>query len=360
VLQTLHALCNDTGDDAGTKKSESTVVVTDELAQLLRQMKFDDLWDELSKCLKVVQVLEGVRTFEETEHKVSEDLDINEDGSAEDGPSTKKKLRNSAAGLLARFLPSMEAFFIANAYATRTSSDTTKKSTITDSEITIESMVGGHRMLEFLSTHRVLVNALIRNNFSLLEKGFRALVLVPRCRVLLDFDVKRQWFKSQVRRLRQQASRRHGSLRLQIRRKSVFEDAYHQLQPRNADEMRGRLHVTFRNEEGVDAGGLSREFFAILAKEMFNPNYALFTSTEDGCTFQPNPNSMINPDHLSYFRFVGRVVGKAVADGYLLDAHFTRSLYKHMLGMQPTHHDMEAIDPDYYRNLKTILEYNLI
>jgi len=67
----------------------------------------------------------------------------------------------------------------------------------------------------------------------------------------------------------------------------------------------------------------------------------------------------INPDHLSYFRFVGRIVGKAVADGFLLDAHFTRSLYKHMLGMEPTHHDMEAIDPDYYRNLKTILEYNL-
>uniref|UniRef100_A0A8J9SSC5 HECT-type E3 ubiquitin transferase n=1 Tax=Phaeodactylum tricornutum TaxID=2850 RepID=A0A8J9SSC5_PHATR len=175
----------------------------------------------------------------------------------------------------------------------------------------------------------------------------------------MDFDVKRQWFKTQMRRLRQQASRRHGSLRLQIRRKYVFEDAYHQLRLRNADEMRGRLQITFRNEEGVDAGGLSREFFAILAKEIFNPNYALFTSTEDGCTFQPNPNSSINPDHLSYFRFVGRIVGKAVSDGYLLDAHFTRSLYKHMLGLKPTHHDMEAIDPDYYKNLKTILEYNL-
>jgi len=123
--------------------------------------------------------------------------------------------------------------------------------------------------------------------------------------------------------------------------------------------MRGRLHITFRNEAGVDAGGLSREFFGILAKEIFNPDYALFTSTEDGCTFQPNPNSSINPDHLSYFRFVGRIVGKAVADGFLLDAHFTRSLYKHMLGLKPTHHDMEAIDPDYYRNLKTILEYSL-
>jgi E3 ubiquitin-protein ligase HUWE1 len=67
---------------------------------------------------------------------------------------------------------------------------------------------------------------------------------------------------------------------------------------------------------------------------MFNPNYALFMSTEDGCTFQPNPNSSINPDDLRYFKFVGRIVGKAVVDGFLLDAHFTRSLYKHMLGVK--------------------------
>jgi E3 ubiquitin-protein ligase HUWE1 len=360
VLQTLHALCNDNTEDQPMKKNENSVVVTEELVHLLRQMKFDDLWDELSTCLKVVQILEGVRTFEEEEQKDSEELEANDDGSTEDAAGKKKKLRNSAAGLLARFLPSIEAFFIANACSTRPSDSANKGSDATESEVTLESLVGGDRVLEFVSAHRVLINALIRNNSSLLDKGFRALVQIPRCRVLLDFDVKRQWFKAQVRRLRQHASRRHGSLRLSIRRKSVFEDAYHQLQPRNADEMRGRLHVTFRNEEGVDAGGLSREFFSILAKEIFNPNYALFTSTEDGCTFQPNPNSMINPDHLSYFRFVGRVVGKAVADGYLLDAHFTRSLYKHMLGIQPTHHDMEAIDPDYYRNLKTILEYNLL
>lgn len=92
---------------------------------------------------------------------------------------------------------------------------------------------------------------------------------------------------------------------------------------------------------------------------MFNPNYALFMSTEDGCTFQPNPNSSINPDDLRYFKFVGRIVGKAVVDGFLLDAHFTRSLYKHMLGLKPTHKDMEAIDPDYYKNLQLILEHNL-
>lgn len=43
-----------------------------------------------------------------------------------------------------------------------------------------------------------------------------------------------------------------------------------------------------------------------------------------GVTFQPNPLSYVNKDHLDYFRFVGRIIGKAVCDGHLLDAHFTR------------------------------------
>jgi E3 ubiquitin-protein ligase HUWE1 len=357
VLQTLQALCADIPDGSSSKK-DSSVVVTDELVHILRQIEFDDLWNELNLCLKVVQVLEGVKDANEKENETGlENTDRNddEDGSIDENAAQTKKLRNSAAGLLTRFLPSIEAFFVANASATRVVGEDFADG----AAISLENLVDGKRLLDFVSGNRVLLNALIRNNSGLLDKGLRALVQTPRCRAFLDFDVKRQWFKTQMRRLRQQASRRHGSLRLQIRRKYVFEDAYHQLRLRNADEMRGRLQITFRNEEGVDAGGLSREFFAILAKEIFNPNYALFTSTEDGCTFQPNPNSSINPDHLSYFRFVGRIVGKAVSDGYLLDAHFTRSLYKHMLGLKPTHHDMEAIDPDYYKNLKTILEYNL-
>jgi E3 ubiquitin-protein ligase HUWE1 len=358
VLQTLQALCSDSSDESGNKKHDNSMLVTEELVHLFRQMRFDDLWDELSSCLKIVQVLEGVSSSEDDS---AEDTDTNEDGSDEQG-TRAKKLRNSSAGLLTRFLPSVEAFFVANASATRPKESSPSKegepATHSD-DIGLDTLVGGERMLDFVAKNKVILNALIRHNAGLMDKGLRALVQVPRCRVFLDFDVKRQWFKTQVRRLRQHASRRHGSLRLSIRRTYVFEDAYHQLRLRNSEEMRGRLHITFRNEEGVDAGGLSREFFGILAKEIFNPNYALFTSTEDGCTFQPNSNSSINPDHLSYFRFVGRIVGKAVADGFLLDAHFTRSLYKHMLGIKLTHHDMEAIDPDYYRNLKTILEFNL-
>jgi len=361
VLQTLQAMCSDSGDEGSSKKEG--IYVTEELIDLLRQLEFGALWDELSSCLSVVQVLEGVSSLSDQEEKGSEDADTPEEASADADEvsgerSGKKKLRNSSAGLLARFLPSIEAFFVATASTTKPK-DSDKTSSSSSAEDGHGNIVGSKRLIDFVTKNRVLLNALVRNNSSILDRGMRALVQVPQCRVVLDFDVKRQWFKTQVRRLRQHASRRHGNIRLHINRKNVFEEAYHSLRVRTADEMRGRLQITFRNEEGIDAGGLSREFFAILAKEMFNPNYALFTSTEDGCTFQPNPNSNINPDHLSYFRFVGRIVGKAVADGYLLDAHFTRSLYKHMLGIKPSHQDMEAIDPDYYRNLKTILDFKL-
>jgi hypothetical protein len=172
-----------------------------------------------------------------------------EDGQA-DG---RKKLQNSVAGILTRFLPSIESFFIATA-----SSSNVNKEEIAASEDEEEfnSLVGGTKLIIFVEENKVLLNALIRNNAGLIDKGqMRPLIQLPQCRRHLDFDVKRHWFKTQVRRLRQQANRRYGSLRLVVRRSNVFADSYHQLRLRNSDEMRGRLHVTFRNEAGVDAGG---------------------------------------------------------------------------------------------------------
>jgi E3 ubiquitin-protein ligase HUWE1 len=101
----------------------------------------------------------------------------------------------------------------------------------------------------------------------------------------------------------------------------------------SAASLQARLNVTFMGEEGVDAGGVSREWYLILSREIFNPNYGLFIPSADSSTFQPSPTSAVNPDHLQYFKFVGRVIGKAIADGQLLDAFFTRSFYKHMLNI---------------------------
>ena len=90
----------------------------------------------------------------------------------------------------------------------------------------------------------------------------------------------------------------------------------------------------------------------VMAREIFNPNFSLFVQVpENGTTFQPNPNSVVQNDeargtnHLDFFKFVGRILGKALYDGQLIDAFFTRSFYKHMLGNPLTyevHHFLEA------------------
>lgn len=96
--------------------------------------------------------------------------------------------------------------------------------------------------------------------------------------------------------------------------------------------MKGRLYIEFVGEAGVDAGGLARDFFIELSRSMFNPNYSLFKLTSNGVTYYPNDQSHVNPEHLNYFRFVGRIIGKALFDGHLLECYFSKPLYKMMVG----------------------------
>ena len=86
---------------------------------------------------------------------------------------------------------------------------------------------------------------------------------------------------------------------------------------------------------------------------MFNPYYGLFEySATDNYTLQLNPNSALcNDDHLTYFKFIGRVMGIAIFHGKLLDAFFIRPFYKMMLGKPITLVDMESVDSEYYNSL---------
>ena len=72
-------------------------------------------------------------------------------------------------------------------------------------------------------------------------------------------------------------------------------------------------------------------------------------------TLQGLPTHLIDPlpppCSFPHLRVVGQVVGKALHDGQLIDAYFTRSFYKHMLGSPITYEDIEAVDPEYYKNL---------
>ncbi len=206
--------------------------------------------------------------------------------------------------------------------------------------------------LLFASRHRRLLNAFCRLHPSLLRAGgiFQSLLWHSH---ILDFDIRRKFFKTEVRKLAQKVRQSDMTgVSLNIRRTNVFEDSYEQLRKYRAEQLKGKLNIQFFGEEGVDAGGLTREWFLVLSRAIFNPDYSLFCpSADNAAVFQPSKTSYFNPDHLELFRFVGRFVGKALFDGQRLDAYFTRSFYKHMLGMIPTYHDVESIDLDYHKTL---------
>ncbi|KAK9112899.1 hypothetical protein Scep_020418 [Stephania cephalantha] len=207
--------------------------------------------------------------------------------------------------------------------------------------------------VRFSEKHRKLLNAFIRQNPGLLEKSFSLMLKVPR---FIDFDNKRSHFRSKIKH---QHDHHHSPLRISVRRAYILEDSYNQLRMRATQDLKGRLTVHFQGEEGIDAGGLTREWYQLLSRVIFDKGALLFTTVGNESTFQPNPNSVYQTEHLSYFKFVGRVVGKALFDGQLLDVHFTRSFYKHILGVKVTYHDIEAIDPDYFKNLKWLLENDI-
>jgi E3 ubiquitin-protein ligase HUWE1 len=211
------------------------------------------------------------------------------------------------------------------------------------------------RLVMFVQSHADLLNMLVRARPALLEGTLSALIRVLPLRTHLLFDNKRVYFFSQLHKRTVNIRGRRG-IHIQVRRGQIFEDSFHQLRDRHKEDLRGRLQVSFHGEEGIDAGGLTREWYLTLSREIFNPNYALF-SPVDAATFQPNPLSFINTNHLDYFTFVGRIIGKAITDGHLMDAHFTRSFYKHVLGAAVDYNDLEALEPDYYKSLKQILEF---
>ncbi len=86
----------------------------------------------------------------------------------------------------------------------------------------------------------------------------------------------------------------------------------------------------FIGEEGLDAGGIAREWFQLTSELLFNPNFALFEySAINQMCLQINSNSGIaNSQHLLYFHFAGRLLGKALFDGQIVPTHLVSPLYK--------------------------------
>ena len=96
---------------------------------------------------------------------------------------------------------------------------------------------------------------------------------------IMEHDAKRQ-MESRAREaffdslLKNKALEQH--LLLKVRRECLVEDSLNGISEvvgTGQEDIKKSLKVQFANEEGIDAGGLRKEWFMLLAREIFDPNY---------------------------------------------------------------------------------------
>jgi len=172
----------------------------------------------------------------------------------------------------------------------------------------------------------------------------------------LPFSKKLTWFRQQIDYLRIPWERTHQTV--SVDRRQLLEESTQQLMQMRPDNFREIFRFKFKNEPALDAGGVAREWYDQITETLFNLDFGLFTfSGTDRYSYQINQYSDIaNEHHLHYFRFAGRLLGKALFDGQLVEAHLVRPMYKHIIGAPIDLEDMQFVDRDTYQSLKWILE----
>ena len=111
----------------------------------------------------------------------------------------------------------------------------------------------------------------------------------------------------------------------------------------------------FVDEYCVDAGGLTREWFSCLIKELFNPGFGLFIKSGKESYF-PNSMSYINTNHIDFFEFAGKIIGLALIKNQYVDAHLSFALLKQILHQDIVFKDLEDYDDSLMKSLQMILD----
>lgn len=146
-------------------------------------------------------------------------------------------------------------------------------------------------------------------------------------------------------------------LKIKVKRDQVVEDALIQLElvaMENPSDLKKQLYVEFEGEQGVDEGGVSKEFFQLIVEEIFNPDIGMFILNESTRCYWFNPNSFETDRQ---FKLIGIVLGLAIYNNVILDASFPMVLYRKLMGRKGTFQDLEGVHPVLYSSLKSLLNF---
>lgn len=141
---------------------------------------------------------------------------------------------------------------------------------------------------------------------------------------------------------------------LAIDRKHLLPQTLQAVAKASTGELRKGLRVVFKGEDGVDAGGVTKEFFQLLCEQLFDVNTGMWT-TDFGNHNETWFNSDCTWNGEGYY-LVGVLCGLAVYNSVILDVHFPHAIYRKLLGLPLGLEDV--IDEDTRKGLKSLLDYD--
>ncbi|KAJ2490772.1 hypothetical protein IWW37_002875 [Coemansia sp. RSA 2050] len=142
---------------------------------------------------------------------------------------------------------------------------------------------------------------------------------------------------------------------LEVRRDSLVRDTLYQLDLKLSQDLRKQLKVRFVGEEGVDEGGVQKEFFQLIVRDVFSSKYGIFKANDESQYHWFLPQANPTPDALEEMRLTGQLIGLAVYNAVILDIHLPPALYKKLLGIQVDRNDLREVDPALYHGLTQLM-----
>ncbi|GMF20684.1 unnamed protein product [Phytophthora lilii] len=200
-----------------------------------------------------------------------------------------------------------------------------------------------------------------------------ALILVTMPQVL-SFNDRVQLFqklledgKVQLGNIRDEFSR---ALQVRVKRDEIVDNSFDFFQEicntMSPAALKSRIKVTFVNEQGleeagIDGGGVFKEFIDSLTKNAFSPEYGFFLETDEHLLY-PNPGARYIVDTrkeaLDRYRFLGRVLAKAVYENILVEPQFAAFFLNKLLGKFNYIDDLHSLDPELYKSLMRLKHYD--
>lgn len=164
---------------------------------------------------------------------------------------------------------------------------------------------------------------------------------------ILNLPFKCQVLKEDTGFWRRNAGR---SRTVTIRREYIFDDALEKVLSKNPDIQKG-MTISFEGEHAQDAGGVSREFFYLLANQVFSEGNDMFKKINDQKFYWFNQFSDVP---LDYFKAIGTLIGLAVFNSIILPVRFPLFFYKKLFGVPLEFCDLEEYDPTIAKNLQQL------